>query len=112
MKLSNKLLRSDAPFGCIYLDRGAVRIRRANVYDVRSGKPQKTNENIRLNIFDQMPYVNISVGIRQGARNEDSLHCVHPVFMAYGRRELSRVIAPAGTTKNIPGICRRMTLAR
>jgi hypothetical protein len=49
-------------------DRGAVRVVGAEVTAVFAAQFLEPNPNVRLNVFDEVPDVNVAVGVRERAR--------------------------------------------
>jgi hypothetical protein len=67
MKCINQFLRCDAPLLRIDLDGGTMRVRGAHVDHVLPDKPEKSDVDVCLDIFHQVAYVNVTIGIRKGA---------------------------------------------
>jgi hypothetical protein len=55
-------------------DRRAVRIVRADKHTVVAYETLEASPDVRLDVFDQMPQVNVSIRIGQGRRHENAAH--------------------------------------
>ena len=73
----NERLRADAFLLRTQHDGRAVGVVGANVVAFVAAHALEAHPDIRLNVFDQMPEVNIAVGIRQGAGDENSPYVRH-----------------------------------
>src|SRR6478609_1676297 len=53
-------------------DRRTVRVVGAHVDHAGAAHPLKAHPDVRLDVFDEMPEVNVSVGVRQSAGHQDA----------------------------------------
>jgi hypothetical protein len=65
-------------------NRRTMRVVRAHVRHVVSAQTLKTHPDIRLNVFDEMPDVNMAVGIGQGTGDENPARFRHADHAAPG----------------------------
>jgi hypothetical protein len=66
-------------------NRRTMRVVRAHVRHVMPAQTLKTYPDIRLNVFDEMPDVDVAVGIGQGTGDENPARFRHARHAAPGR---------------------------